>query len=84
MTPQDAETISTLRWFADAQDKWMNRPGPVSAAAAGALVRRGFLRSTTQSERVRGERRTTWSMYKITPAGRAALTGASSDVNKAR
>lgn len=67
------EDLATIRWFESATDKWMDRPAPVSSHVAGALVRRGYLISTTQSERVRGERRTKWSIYKITLRGLALL-----------
>lgn len=70
MTPAQR---AALEWFKPYVDRWGDRPSPVSSATAGGLVRRGWLRSTLQSERVRGERRTTWSLYKITPEGLAAL-----------
>lgn len=42
-------------------------------AHAGSLVRRGYLTSAQNSERVRGERRMTWADYRITEAGREAV-----------
>lgn len=65
-------------YTADAQRKWTERTSGYTTAEFGGLVRRGLLRSTQQSERVRGERRVTYALYQMTDAGLEALKQADS------
>lgn len=69
----NAHELAILGIAAGSRTAWFERPSFDPQPAWTVLVRHGLLESTEQSERVRGERRTFWRIYRITEAGRQAL-----------